>query len=351
MQTVILRHQLHLERLKAGYSRDFAKAIREAEQQIVEVINSLETSSLSDLTRRQLNELLMELRTVQTNAYVSQLGSFLDQLKPLAAYESQLEARVIRNSRRRAISVRVRVPKANEAFKEAMNRPIQATGDLLEPFVRDWGTKEIKAVENVIRKGYVSGNTNQEMVRAIRGTKKNNYRDGVTARAQKHAETIVRTSVQHVASTARGVTWAQNADILESYEIVATLDDRTSQICRSMDGLKFEVGKGPLPPFHPNCRTTTVAVLSDELDWLREGEQRSSEFGQVDSKQTYYEWLQKQPASYQDSVLGPTRGKLFRNGGLTPEEFARLNLSRTFEPLTLNQMRKLEPEAFKRAGL
>ena len=46
------------------------------------------------------------------------------------------------------------------------------------------------------------------------------------------------------------------------YEILATLDLRTSQICRSMDGKRFKVSEFDIgvtaPPFHPYCRTTTT---------------------------------------------------------------------------------------------
>ena len=48
-------------------------------------------------------------------------------------------------------------------------------------------------------------------------------------------------------------------------------------------------------------------------------------------------------------AIGPQRGKLLRDGGLSSEKFGELQLSKSFEPLTLDEMRKLEPEAFKEA--
>ena len=109
-----------------------------------------------------------------------------------------------------------------------------------------------------------------------------------------------------------------------------------------------------MPPIHPNCRSTTIAVLGSEWDWLDEGGTRASSGpnpGYVPAEETYYDWLKKQPAEFQTVALGPTRATLFRNGGLTPERFAELNLGRDFEPLTLAEMRRIEPEAFNRAGL
>lgn len=72
---------------------------------------------------------------------------------------------------------------------------------------------------------------------------------------------------------------------------------------------------------------------------------------QVRADLSYYEWLKQQPAAFQDKAIGPIRGKLFREGGLSVERFAELQLDRNFAPLTLEQMKMLERLAFERAGL
>ena len=58
---------------------------------------------------------------------------------------------------------------------------------------------------------------------------------------------------------------------IEKYQILATLDSRTSDICRDMDGEIFKVKEKEVgvnyPPFHPNCRTTTIPYFEpDEFD-------------------------------------------------------------------------------------
>ena len=58
---------------------------------------------------------------------------------------------------------------------------------------------------------------------------------------------------------------------ISRYQILATLDNRTSEICQAMDGQIFDVNKKEVgvnyPPFHPNCRTTTIPYFeSDEFD-------------------------------------------------------------------------------------
>ena len=66
---------------------------------------------------------------------------------------------------------------------------------------------------------------------------------------------------------------------------------------------------------------------------------------------SYYDWLKQQPAAFQDKAIGPVRAKLFREGGLSIERFSELQLDRNFSPLTLVQMKALEPLAFERAGI
>ena len=56
----------------------------------------------------------------------------------------------------------------------------------------------------------------------------------------------------------------------EKYEVLATLDSITSEICREMDGKVFdlndyEVGVSA-PPFHPHCRTVIVPAFDDDFD-------------------------------------------------------------------------------------
>lgn len=105
-----------------------------------------------------------------------------------------------------------------------------------------------------------------------------------------------------------------------------------------------------------NCRSTVVSVLDDRFKVLDEGATQAArgedgEVVKVDANETYYSWLRKQSASFQDSIIGPTRGKLLRNGGLSAERFAEINLNKDFSPATLDEMREMDILAFERAGL
>ena len=88
---------------------------------------------------------------------------------------------------------------------------------------------------------------------------------------------------------------------IEQYQILAILDDRTSDICQEMDGTivplnEKEVGIN-YPPFHPNCRTTTIPYFEpDEIDekygsiGIRLAKDKNDNYYEVSANITYKEW-------------------------------------------------------------
>lgn len=85
---------------------------------------------------------------------------------------------------------------------------------------------------------------------------------------------------------------------VEKYEIIATLDSKTSEICRRLDGKVFDMkdfqAGVTAPPFHPYCRTTTAPYFDDweELGVERERVARNDKGDKyfVDGNMSYKEW-------------------------------------------------------------
>ena len=124
---------------------------------------------------------------------------------------------------------------------------------------------------------------------------------------------LVRTSINQVANTASQQVYEANQDITKRYRYVATLDTRTSAICRALDGRQFEYGKGPTPPQHFNCRSTTVPVIDyKELGFTPPAEgTRASMSGQVPANESYGQWLAKQPLAVKAKALGANKVAYF----------------------------------------
>lgn len=86
---------------------------------------------------------------------------------------------------------------------------------------------------------------------------------------------------------------------VEQYEIVATLDSHTSEICREQDGKVYDMKDYQpgvtAPPFHNYCRSTTVPHFDDDFDL--EGERAArDEDGKtyyVSDKLKYDDWYKK----------------------------------------------------------
>ena len=341
------RNQVLIERLKSGEVEKIQPYLKEIDR-VIRLQLSKET--LTSYTRNRLEGLLAQIDGLILGIYQRYVDS-LD-LVSIAEYEAAFEARSLDKV---LVNISAIVPTLPAIRAAIYSQPLQVTGadggKLLKPFMADWTNTETKRVTGAIRKGYTQGQTNQQMIQAIRGTKAANYADGLLATSKRTAEAVVRTAVQHVAMTSRMETLQSNADVVNGYEWVSTLDGRTSSQCRSLDGRVFKMGKGPVPPIHVRCRSSITPSLDARFDYLKEDATRASKGGPVSADTTYYEWLKRQPAAFQDAAIGPTRGALFRNGGLSAERFAELQLDRNFKPLDLDEMRRLEPLAFEKAGI
>lgn len=343
-----ITRQVYLERIKAGQFKDINKLIAEIQAVILAKVGKL-TDDLKGENRKFLNQWLGQLDKAVLADYTSGLKLYNAELQEIAGIFATLEAADIASSITGTVAVKA--PTARQAFNLAKVQAMGHSGETLEEFVNSFADNETKRVISMFRRGYYQGRTNQELIRELVGTKAQRYQNGLLQTSRRNADAVVRTSIQHVASVARQRTWEENSDLVQGYEWVSTLDSSTTTKCRSLDGQKFKIGEGPTPPLHYRCRSATVAILNSKYDFLKEGRTRSAKDGYTDAGNSYYDWLKSQPAKFQDEALGPVRGKLFRDGGLSASKFSELQLDKNFEPLTLAEMKSLEPEAFKAAGL
>ena len=87
---------------------------------------------------------------------------------------------------------------------------------------------------------------------------------------------------------------------IEKYRYLATLDLRTSEICRELDGKVFplkerQAGKN-YPPMHPWCRSTTISVIDEDILRTMKRNAYNPEKGRsetVPANMTYPQWYEK----------------------------------------------------------
>ena len=85
----------------------------------------------------------------------------------------------------------------------------------------------------------------------------------VTLSAKARALTIARTETVRLANIGLKDLYAEND--IKQYRYLAALDDRTSDICNSLNGQVFNTANGipgtNMPPMHVNCRSTIVGLV------------------------------------------------------------------------------------------
>lgn len=173
-----------------------------------------------------------------------------------------------------------------------------------------------KDVKEQLILGFLTGKTESDMAAEIA----NKYATGSYA-----ARRLIRTESNFQATQGQKLAY-EDAD-LELYQIVATLDLRTSEICRGMDGKVFPVAKMQsgenAPPFHPFCRTTTVAYFEDDDLATLKRRARNPLTGQnelVPADTTYAKWYEKNVAH---DPKAQAVEKAIRNWGADQKQYER----------------------------
>lgn len=338
----LTRHQVFLQRFGNATARKVLALLKRSDARLIE---RLLRDDLTELSRTRQERLLRELRRIINGAYEDATGALQINLEGLAVYEGEYQTDLFR----RVIPVKLEtvVPAADQILAAVNSRPFQ--GKLLKEVYSELSASSFRKVRDAIRAGIVEGRTTDQIVRDLRGTKAQGYKDGVLDTNRRATETVVRTAVNHTANTAREYTYERNADLVTGVRWNSTLDGRTSAVCRARDGKVYDPGKGPRPPAHFNCRSSTNPILASwrdlgfDIDELPPST-RASMNGQVPADQDYDTWLRKQPKSFQDEVLGATKAKLFR-AGLKMDRF----IDRKGSELTLAELKRRERDLWERA--
>ena len=188
-------------------------------------------------------------------------------------------------------------------------------GEVITKAFRGIAVDQSERFSQVVRQGLLTGETTPSIAKRLIGNlqfgeEAKTVRQLVaaggqaTAVADNQVITLVRTSINQVANTASQQVYEANQDITKKYRYVATLDTRTSAICRALDGQQFEYGKGPMPPQHFNCRSTTVPIIDPDILPPSTTATRASKDGQVPINTTYGKWLKdKMPGETNADVL------------------------------------------------
>ena len=229
-------------------------------------------------------------------------------------------------------------------------------GKVISKSFRGLAESQAELFAKTVRNGLLTGESVDKIARRLKGRLRFGESKSVRQLAQKGGEAtavannqvmaLVRTSVNQVANAASQRAYEANQDVTQRYRYVATLDGKTSAICRALDGRVFEYGKGPTPPQHFNCRSTTVPIINYEALGIEpppEGRRKATE-GTVPGNLTYGQWLSRQSKADQTKILGnsPRRAAYFRklSNKMGPTEAMRRFVREDGSEVTLDYLRE-----------
>lgn len=144
-------------------------------------------------------------------------------------------------------------------IEKVLSKPWAVDGYNFSTRIWNSKTKLIGEVHNELSKNLLTGADPQKAIDSLAkkmGTSKSN------------AGRLVMTEQAYFSSAAQKDCF-NDLDV-EEYEIVATLDSHTSDICRSLDGKVFKMSDykpgATAPPFHVFCRSTTAPHFKENFD-------------------------------------------------------------------------------------
>jgi len=263
-------------------------------------------------------EILLELNTLSTKSRISHLEeSFFHiqkQIDKVYSHQSEVMQDLMKESIQsnyyKSIFDVGKVITTDIAVKEFHKLTIN---EIIKEFERPWSGKNFserlwknriklkEALEEEIIKMAISGANPEQAAETI--AKKMNM-------AKKTAATLVHTEQAYFSGF--GTLKAYKEMGVDKYIYIATLDMKTSDICRDLDHEVFGVTVAQAgvnyPPMHPRCRSTTGPYTGD-LEGTRMARDKDGNSVRVDKSLSYKEWYRKYVESNPEYLLEEKKWK------------------------------------------
>lgn len=232
-----IKHRVALEKLKNSIAFDILKRFNLIYPQLSDILVSLEGKSQSVIIK-EINKIIdNELKEIKKNIE----STLID----IAKYEYQFQNTLIATYTTKKVSEKVI---SNELAKSLVFDNLMA-GELYQKTINRFGQGLKDEVEKSVRLGITNGLTAKQISSQVK-TNVNIKRNQL--------DSITRTVTQSVVNSANEQSYKNNK--IKKYKYLAILDSRTTDRCKSLNNKIFEVGNGPIPPQHFNCRSFTIPI-------------------------------------------------------------------------------------------
>jgi SPP1 gp7 family putative phage head morphogenesis protein len=157
--------------------------------------------------------------------------------------------------------------------------PSAVMGAMPTAFAPVWWQRQGMALtqrmQDQLRAGVLAGESGTVLARRVTGTPSLQRKDGLMAQALRTAEMVAEAQTAMALTQAKEVVVQVHSEQIAYLRHDATMDERTSAICRERDGKRFDpVTYAPIghnlqylsgPPYHPRCRSIIAVVLKEGL--------------------------------------------------------------------------------------
>lgn len=359
-----LRHQVQIQKLTNGQASRILKELngtnKEMALALFESISLVKgTKLLSRARSRQYTALMNRIKAVRKKGLDSGFEKYVDELAQLIEHELAFSQNTV--DKYMPVAISYKVPNAATIAASLLEYGVYNGYSVMEWF-DGIAEADAKRIFHTIKSGVIQGLSTEGIIGSVIGSSNMGYKNGVQHQTHNSLRNMVRTVTAGITADARNQWILSNRDII-AYEVyTAVLDGRTTLTCASLDGQKFDVGTGPMPPLHINCRSVRVPVVDllskkgviGERPYVRDtrtGKKQRVDFrvaakekvgkkewsslsvkqrrnlitkekeiwqadaiGQVDANVTFQDWFARQPSSFQRSYLGSTRYKAYKEG-------------------------------------
>jgi SPP1 gp7 family putative phage head morphogenesis protein len=253
----LIGNQVDLVKLEGTVRKDVLAVLTDLEGDILKRLNAINPTapSITKFQQARLEKLLAQVQGLTGGAFAKARRITDATMVQLAALETGLASGAFDV----AIGTSLGIPTLNRQTLTSLVKD----GLIQGAPSREWWAKQAvnttAAFRTEMRLGVLGGESVGQLTDRVRSVMDVNKRQ---------AEALARTSVQSVANLARLQTYQENAGLVKGIQWISTLDSRTTDICKGLDGLMWDLDFKPIghsttfpgPTAHWNCRSTQTPI-------------------------------------------------------------------------------------------
>ena len=223
-----------------------------------------ELKQYENVNLEKYKKIKLELETLATRSRISRLESLVVQTNQVINKQKFEEEKEVTNYVKNVYETTFKSFQEDIGLKRAntilplnqIERAIQYPWSGENFSERIWSNRDklSRVLKKEITQSLIQGVNPQKLNKRIREQMGSGY---------KETQRLVRTELNHALNEATKIAYEE--DDIEEYEFLAEIDNRTSAICKELNGQIFKVKDVVVgvnyPSMHPNCRSTTMPVI------------------------------------------------------------------------------------------